>query len=241
MHNTCGAPSDPVLSPPQAIGQGLNPEVKPDPSFAPENPEAVQDLAAWRGFSLRLGQGLCLVIVPLVYLTLSFVPWVSVHLMPQLVSLFQGLSLELPTPTQLLLRISALMRGPVCFAVWCACDLALPALLYLALMGSGYGFPIVGRIWISMDRIWWFYAQQVAGPDWLGLVPGHVGARLSRLERMGEPSLREMQREQQRLWGAVCMVGPGLLPVLGFLVLQGLWLLFAVLEPFYTICGNIGG
>ena len=123
---------------------------KIEPGFSPAEPAAPY---SWPAEYFALRQRLVLTslfaILPLPYLFLT----IAAAVIPTSVGLFEGMSLELPLWTRILIFLTKFLRTPLglamlwsIFALW---PVALGWLLQLS-----YRLPWLGKVWRHCDQIW---------------------------------------------------------------------------------------
>ena len=208
------------------------------------DPEASADLVAWSDLHRSIQQGLCLGLVLILSGTVGVVIWVCDGVFPTLVTLFEGMSLKLPAPTQMLVSFCKFFRSPVPGGLWWVAKLACPAAFYVWMLRGGYGLPLLGKVWRHTDRLCQLYAMQAAGEEWLGQIPVEVARRLQRAPEQEGPApgysfepwiRRERDRLASSLWMLVPLLCLGVGVAALFMGLLGL----SIFLPVYQLIGNV--
>jgi hypothetical protein len=209
-------------------------------------PSVDPDLASWRRLyrairdSLLLG-GLAAAVVAVLALGYGVT-----SILPTFVALFEGMSLALPLPTQVLISVTKLFRNPDFAPIFWFLKLTWPAALFFFLARTGYWFPLLGGVWKSADRLWQIQASRHYGNQWRQHVPPETARRLFSASDIPLPEEENdyqaiLRRQREALQASLWMLIPGLVPMLG-IGMALIWLIgISIFLPMYQIIGNIGG
>jgi len=219
-----------------ASGTGFCPEEAP--TVLEVDCEALEDLRIWTEFyqSLRLGLYLTTMLLSLGVVMALY--WLIGWIVPTFVALYEGMSLALPWPTQVLIAITRFgRRGALAWPL-----LALtPATLYLVLARLGYGTPFLGRVWRQVDQLWLLQARRAGGAHWCQFLPPSVLAR----HPVDEPPQdydRAYRRAHLQMVASLWSLLPCALAVLLILAVVAGLVGMAIFLPLHCgLIGNIGG
>lgn len=206
------------------LGWGAVPVVWLLTREAHSKPHSDEPWTDWPGDYFALRQRVVLstllVLVPLPGLALVILS----AFLPTMVSLHEGMSLELSLTTRILIFLTKFMRTPTGFALLWAFLALWPVCLAL-LLQSGYRLPILGRVWRHADRVWWLSGL---------VVPSEVRFRSpARAEETNLETERAALREassNSRILGVLALV-------IWFLCL--IVLLASLSFPLYRLQGSI--
>ena len=196
-------------------------------------PSASEDLQAWEVHYHGLRQGLALAGVGALGAAGMILFWLVTYILPTFVALFEGMSLALPLPTQMLIEFTKFMRSLSGLIVIGSLGMLLPTLAYW-LVTCGYWLPFFGKVWLHADRLWQLYARGSAST-----LPPEVRRRLGTSTPVHDlPG--EIARARDRLSGAIWMCVLGLVPIGGALCCMGGFMVISIFLPLYQLIGNIG-
>lgn len=206
--------------------------------------EATADLDSWGNLCSGVQQGLILSVILLGCGLMVVTSYTVATILPTFVTLFEGMSLKLPFPTQILITVTKLFRQPsVAFCCWLG-SLIYPGGAYYLLLTAGYRLPVLGRIWKKTDRLWQLYAVKAFGERWSSHIPAVVRARLERFSSAPVPvqegSLESAIRRQRDDLSAVLWASVPILLIL-FATVASLYILvsWAMFAPLHGCVGNL--
>lgn len=196
-----------------------------EPGLNPCAPRSQEPWAGWSRHYFSLRQKLILsALMALVPLTgLGFI--ILTSFLPTFVALYEGMSLELPLPTRILIFVTKFVRTPLGTALLWAVLALWPVCLALILQ-SGYRVPILGRVWRHCDRIW--SLSGMAAPSEVGF---RRQASLEGFDLESERAALSQASANARILGSLALLSWFL--CVG-LIVAGLFL------PMYRPQGNIG-
>lgn len=199
---------------------------------APVSPQ----LLAWSQHYNGLRQGLALAGVACLGSSVFLVFLLFASVLPSFVMLFEGMSLQLPLSTQILVRLTKFVAGPNSGFLFWSLNFCFPGLVYALLVYGGYRVPLFGAVWRRTDRLWLLLSNhQRSG------LPPEVIRRLGQTPaEQVEDLSQEIQCERDRLSGAIWMAILGIVPLLGLLAFAGGALIVSVFLPLYQLIGNLG-
>ena len=203
------------------------------------------DLASWRHLYRAIRDSLIFGGIAAAVVAAFGTGLATTSVLPTFVALFEGMSLVLPLPTQFLISVTKFARDPNYAWGFQLVKFSWPALLYLFLQRSGYWLPMLGRVWRQADRLWQIQAMRLYGADWHAHVPAECARRLL---GSSEPSLPEdeiayqavLRRQREAMQAALWMLLPGVIPILGLMVVLIGAVGMSIFLPLYQISGNIG-
>jgi hypothetical protein len=196
-----------------------------EPGLNPTEPRSQGPWTGWPEHYFALRQSLILrAVLALVPLPgLGFIIFSSI--LPTLVSLYEGMSLELPLPTRILICLGKFLRSPLGLALLWALLAFWPICLAL-LLQSSYRVPILGRVWRHSDRIW--RLSGLANPSEVGF---RCPANPEQWNLDSERAALSKASANTRILGGLAALSWFL--CLGLIVAS--WFV-----PMYQISGNIG-
>lgn len=193
-------------------------------------------LLAWSQHYHGLRQGLALAGVACLASCLFMMLLMVTSILPTFVALFEGMSLQLPWSTRILVEITKFVAGPNSGFVFWSINFSLPAIFYAIMVYAGYWIPLIGSVWRSTDRMWLLLSR-----DHGSALPPEVVRRLGTGPAVEVEDLaQEIQCERDRLGGATWMAVLGIVPLLGFVAFAGGLLIISVFLPFYQLVGSLG-
>jgi len=167
-------------------------------------------------------------------------------ILPTFVGLFEGMSLALPLPTQMLIGVTKFFRNEDYAPIFWVTKFVWPGALFFLLSRSGYWFPLLGGVWKAADRLWQLQASRHYGSHWRQSVPGETARRLLGAAEIHLPADEAdyqalLRRQREALQTALWLLVPGAVPVLG-MCLVVVWLIgLSIFLPMCRVPGNIGG
>lgn len=225
----------------------LQAEPNPLPGLTPFEARTVvpiesEDLAAWRVYYLGMRQGLSLATIATMAGLVMLAGLATTYILPTFVTLFEGMSLALPLPTQIVIASSKLLQSPLGVGgLWIA-DLALPVLTFVVMVFGGYWLPILGNVWRHSDRLWALYAGASANLESLPWeVKRRLGADVLGALSRNPPTevAQQIQRERDRLGGALWTAMLLALPLIASFLLLCLLVALSIFMPLYQLIGSL--
>lgn len=241
------ATTRPVLGQ-QSDGLGFNP-IHARSEFAlqeaSDNQQAREDLQVWGDLYAAVQQGLVVTLVLFLVGLAALMLFALIYIFPTFVTVFEGMSLKLPPPTQFLIFSVKLIHHPGGFLTLWLLSLVIPSALYLAGVKAGYALPVLGKVWRCTDRLWQLYALQSFGAQWQSYVPRNVVSRLASepsqpLPAAGEDYTSCIRCQRDRMAASLWNCTPLIVGLMGLAaVLSGIFVA-SVFQPLYGGCyGNL--